>query len=375
MKVPRMTIGNRRLFLQSSIAAGLIAPASSVASSTYAQSPQPASDGTPAGTNNKRKIKFGQIGTQHAHASKLGVYRNSNDYELVGVVEDDPQARRRAQSSAVYANVPWMTKEELLSQKGLEAVLIETHVRDLLSNAQAAVDAGKHVHLDKPAGNDLAAYRKLLDAAASQKLMVQMGYMYRYNPAVMLLRQFLKDGWLGSISEVHAVVGKVLGSDERQPLAEFSGGIMFELGCHAIDLVIAVLGSPSKVTGYRRHSADAADSLADNTLAVLEGASTIGTVRASGVEVDGGNRRHLVVCGSMGTFHIQPLDGVSTATITLDRARGEYRKGTQTKTFSKFVRYVADAETMADVIRGQKPIDFAYEHDWAVQQAVMRASE
>ncbi len=37
-----------------------------------------------------------------------------------------------------------------------------------------------------------------------------MGYMYRYNPAIMLLRECLKQGWLGDVFEVHAVMSKVL---------------------------------------------------------------------------------------------------------------------------------------------------------------------
>ncbi len=40
--------------------------------------------------------------------------------------------------------------------------------------------------------------------------MVQMGYMYRYNPAVILLREFLSQNWLGEIYEVHAMLGKLI---------------------------------------------------------------------------------------------------------------------------------------------------------------------
>src|SRR5262245_16243624 len=40
------------------------------------------------------RIKIGQIGTGHPHATKLGVYRRSPDYELVGVVEADPALRQ-----------------------------------------------------------------------------------------------------------------------------------------------------------------------------------------------------------------------------------------------------------------------------------------
>ncbi len=40
-----------------------------------------------------RRIKIGQIGVGHAHASKLAVFRQSDDYEVVGIVEPDDKLR------------------------------------------------------------------------------------------------------------------------------------------------------------------------------------------------------------------------------------------------------------------------------------------
>ena len=196
------------------------------------------------------------------HASKLSVYRRSEDYEVVGLVEPDDRLREGAKSREVYQGLPWMTREQLLNVPGLQAVLVETRVRDLLDTAEACVGAGLHVHLDKPAGESLAQYRRILEAAARKSLWVQMGYMYRYNPAVVLLRDVLRRGWLGDVFEVHAVMSKVVGPDERKALAEYRGGIMFELGCHVIDLVVGVLGAPTKVTPHARHSSKLDDALA-----------------------------------------------------------------------------------------------------------------
>jgi predicted dehydrogenase len=199
----------------------------------------------------KTRIKIGQIGVGHAHASKLEVYRASADYEVVGIVEPDSRLRQRAESQSPYRDLPWMTQEKLLGTPGLQAVLVETRVRDLLTTAEACVAAGKHVHIDKPAGESLPQLKKILDDATRQKLMVQMGYMYRYNPGVLLLKQFLTQKWLGEIFEVHTVMSKVVSTSERKQLAKFKGGIMFELGCHITDLVIGVLGKPTKVEGFK----------------------------------------------------------------------------------------------------------------------------
>jgi predicted dehydrogenase len=148
--------------------------------------------------------------------------------------------------------------------------------------------------------------------------------------------------------------------------------MMFELGCHIIDLVVGVLGKPNEVTPFVRHSSPLDDNLNDNMLAVFSYPRATATVRSSAQEVDGGERRHLVVCGTAGTFHIQPLDNPS-ARVTLTRPRGTYQKGYQDIRFPRYTRYVADAADMARIIRGEKASDFSSQHDLAVQETLLRA--
>lgn len=320
------------------------------------------------------RIKIGQIGVGHAHATKLTVYRQSADYEVVGIAEADPALRKRAETQAAFQGLPFLTQDRLLATPGLQAVLVETRVSELLRTAEACVAAGKHVHVDKPAGESLPQLQRLLAAAAKQKLLVQMGYMFRYNPAVVLLREFLKQGWLGEVFEVHAVMSKVVPAAERRRLADFRGGMMFELGCHVIDLVIGILGRPREVTPFVQHSSRLDDKLMDNMLAVLTYPRASATVRATALEVDGFERRHLVVCGTEGTFHIQPLDNPAVR-LTLLRPHGAYARGYQDVRLPRYARYVDDAADMARIIRGDKTSDFPAEHDLAVQETLLRACQ
>lgn len=318
------------------------------------------------------RIKIGQIGVGHAHAGKLSVYRASADYEVVGIVEPDEALRKAAANAAPYKGLAWLTRDQLLATPGLQAVLVETRVRDLLDNAEACVKAGKHVHVDKPAGESFPQFERILETAKKKKLLVQMGYVYRYNPAVVLLRGFLTKGWLGEVFEVHAVMSKVVDSPTRKRLAEYKGGMMFELGGHVLDLVLGVLGKPTAVTPFNQHASRHEDKLLDNMLAVLTYPRAVATVKSSALEVEGFDRRHLVVCGTEGTFHVQPLDNPA-ARISLSRARGEYKKGTQQLEFPKHSRYADDAADMARIIRGEKQTDFSYAHDLAVQETLLRA--
>jgi len=114
------------------------------------------------------------------------------------------------------------------------------------------------------------------------------------------------------------------------------------------------------------------DSLLHNMLSVLEYPKATATIRSSVNEVDGGARRHFVLCGSEGTFHIQPLDNPK-ATVALRSPRGRYAKGYQEITFPKYSRYVGDAAELAAVIRNEKDPDYSYEHDAIVQQVILES--
>lgn len=319
----------------------------------------------------KPKIRYGQIGVGHAHASKIKVYRESPDYEVVGIVEPDPMLRKRAQTGA-YEGLPLLTEEQLFNTPGLQVVGVETRVRDLLDVAQRCVEAGFHVHLDKPAGESLPQYRKLLESAARKHLAVQMGYMYRYSPAVVLMREFLQKGWLGEPFEVHTVMSKVIPQGGRRGLAEYPGGTMFELGCHILDLVIGVLGKPSEVTAFPQQTGRFDDQFADNMLAVLNYPKALASVKSSALEVEGFARRHFTLCGTEGTFHIQPLDAPNVR-VAFSMPRGKYQKGYQEIRFGRYPRYVGDAADLAAIVRGEKEADFSYEHDLIVQETLLAA--
>ncbi|MCA9114057.1 MAG: Gfo/Idh/MocA family oxidoreductase [Planctomycetaceae bacterium] len=319
-----------------------------------------------------RPVRYAQIGTGHAHASKLSVYLKSPEYEVVGLAEPDPELQDRARQG-IYADVPLMSVEQLLNIPGLQVVGVETEVRDLLPTAEKCIQAGKHIHLDKPAGESLPHYRRIMELASSRKLAVQMGYMYRYSPAVVLMRKFLDAGWLGEPFEVHTVMSKVVPTGGRRSLAEYPGGIMFELGCHIIDLVIGVLGRPENITAFHRQSGPQQDSLRDNMLAVFEYPEALATVRSTALEVEGFARRHFTVCGTEGTLHIQPLDRPAVR-VAFSRGRGKYRKGYQTIEFGSYPRYVGDAAELAAVARGERELSFTPEHDLNVQEAVLLAS-
>ena len=321
------------------------------------------------------RIRIGQIGTAHAHAAgKMETMRASADFEVVGIVEPDATRRASLENSKTYAGLSWMTEEQLLNTPGLQAVTVETAVRDLVPTGARCIAAGKHLHLDKPGGEKLPPFQALLDAATRRKLTVQMGYMFRYNAAFQLCFQLVREGALGEIFSIDTTMSKLLGDAERRSLIPYRGGSLFELGGHLIDAVVQILGRPEKVTPFARSNSALGDGWADNQLAVLEYPKATVTVRSAMVEVDGGARRQFVVCGTQGTFDIRPLEPAA-ARLALEAPRGEFKKGYQDLKFPKSRgRYDGDFAELAQVIRGEKTFPFSPAHDLAVQETLLLAS-
>ncbi|UCE47026.1 MAG: Gfo/Idh/MocA family oxidoreductase, partial [Phycisphaerales bacterium] len=234
--------------------------------------------------------------------------------------------------------------------------------------------AGMHIHLDKPAGLSLGAFRKLLYEATRRKLTVQMGYMFRHNPAFRFCFKAARDRWLGEVFEVHGVISKTIGAEQRRRLAAFPGS-MFELGCHLIDAMVKVLGRPDKVTGLSRRTQPERDNLADNQLGVFEYQKCTATIRSALVEVEGQKRRQFVVCGDQGTVDIRPLEPPKLL-LALDRPVDGFEKGYQEVPMPKMPgRYDDQLIELAQIIRGQKESEYPPEHDLAVHEAVLKASE
>ena len=325
----------------------------------------------------RARIPIGQIGTKHAHArGKMATMRKfAEDFEVVGVVEPDDRRWKAMQDTDTYRGVKRMTEEELLNVKGLQAVAVETEVRDLVGTASRCISAGVHVHLDKPAGESLSAFRKVLDEATRRKLTVQMGYMFRYNPGFQFLFKAVRAGWLGNVFEASTVMSKKVGKASRRQIGQYPGGTMFELGCHVIDALVAVLGKPEKVTPFTRRTRPDEDRLADNQLAVFEYPRATATVRSSVVEVDGGRRRQFVVCGDEGTIDIKPLE-TPRLLLTLERPRGDFGavKQKEIKLPRLAGRYDGDFVDLARIIRGEKSTDYPPAHDLAVHESILRAS-
>jgi predicted dehydrogenase len=257
-----------------------------------------------------RPLRVAQLGTAHAHASEKWATLRSLPlhFECVALCEPDEAQRRKVEAEPEYSGANWVSEDSLFARRDIDAVLVETELPDLLRYGERVIAAGWHLHLDKPPGRDLARFAALQRSTTSAGRVMQQGYMYRYHPAVRFCLEAAERGWLGRVFAVHGEIGKVIAPSRRAWLAENYGGSMMLLGCHLIDIAVALLGAPSRVTGFRRNTFPDRDGFMDHEFAVLEYDGAMATVRSMLAEVEGEERRQLVVCGENATIEIMPLE-------------------------------------------------------------------
>lgn len=360
---------SRRTFLTASglaaTGAVLAGDASAIPDAPPAQSRQP--------------IKIGQIGTGNQHAYKISTLRTLPDlFEVVGFVEDDPALRDKALNSSCFQGLKVMSTDELLAVPGLQAVAVETEERVCIPPALRCIQAGKHVHLDKPCGESLPAFKQLLDEAQTRNLTVQVGYMYRNNPAVQFCIKAVKDGLIGNVFDLDAAMGRYDGESYRELINDYQGGIAYILACHLIDLVVSVMGEPETITPYLRQTR--ADGVLDNCLAVFEFThDRLATIRTSITEAKGFQRRRFKVLGDKGSIIIQPIESQGNmsggvVTLALEEDRGGFTKGIQTVDMPPLKdRYEDQWREFAAVVNGDMVNPYTYEHDYIVHKCHLQA--
>ncbi|HOI28476.1 MAG TPA: Gfo/Idh/MocA family oxidoreductase [Melioribacteraceae bacterium] len=323
-----------------------------------------------------KRIKVGVIGTYHSHTEdKINTLIYLNDiYELIAVAEEDAVRRNNSIGFSNYGKINWITKRELLSRQDLNAVLIESSMDDLLSDALEAVEAGKHIHIDNPPGRNLENLKYVLNEATKNDLAFQLGYFTRYNNAVIALKKFLSEGIIGDVFEIDGVFSKKIPDSRRESIKKYYGGSMFFLGCYLIELVVSIFGFPESIKTYCRNSLNQADGLLDNQLAILEYKNCIASLRSSLLEIDGETRRHIDFVGTNGTLEINPFEP-GELYLTLGKSSGNYSAGRNRIALPlQSDRYSAQLKDFAAMIRKEKPVYYGARKEIEIHETLLKAS-
>lgn len=317
-----------------------------------------------------KPIRTAFVGAGHSHTrGKLAVIKASADYELAGLWDEDEAVRARFAGQGERV----LGLEQILGDRSLQAVVVQSDTTDHARHAALALEAGKHVHIEKPPSLDVAAFRNLLDLAARKKLVFQQGYMWRHHPGFRKIAEAVRQGWLGEVYMVEAKINKTLDAERRPEWARFRGGQMFELGSHIIDQMVLLMGRPDRITPFLKKHGAFPDNLTDNTVAVFEFPRALGVVIGSALDPNGNRYRSFVVSGSNGTATMAPIEPPEL-TLDLRAAAGPYGKGPQKVELPKYRRFADDFVEFARAIRGEAPLLVSPYEDLMVQECVIEAS-
>lgn len=312
------------------------------------------------------RLKVGFLGGAHSHAvEKFRVAKASSDWDVVGVAEESD----RVAEGFVKLGAKRVSREELL--KGVEVVIVESAVRDHGRDTKEALAAGKHVHVEKPPAATMEEMREIVRMAREKKRLLQVGYMWRYNPGFNAALEAARKGWLGEIFLVRATMNTLVASDRRPEWAEFKGGAMFEQGCHLIDPIVRLLGKPTKVTPHLQRRGG--DDLADNCIAIFEFPKAQAIVTNSVLHPNAGPHRFLEILGTNGVARVNPIEPPGLV-IDLAKAAGPYGAGSQRVEVAEYRRYVGELAALAIAIREGRKLPVSLDEELVIQEAVLAAS-
>lgn len=330
---------------------------------------------TPAAQGADRTIRAAILGTQHGHVrGKLQAMIDSPDYEVVCICEHDPTVQKRRAADPLYRGQTWVSESELLSDKSIDLVVAECKPWEAIPWGQKVIEAGKHLHLEKPAGDTYEPFKELVDAARAKNLLLQKGWVLRGQEGINAALHAAKQGWLGHVHLVRATMNSDRDQPQRDLEARYPGGAMFELVGHLIDRVLEFTGRPDKVHTWLRHDTGVDDSLKDNTLAVLEYAGGLALVSTTARMYGSGDHRSFEVIGTDGSFMVQPLGGHSKMKVAMREARGPYQQGWQSVDLGPQPRYIADFVEFARAFKSNTPLKQSYDHELLVHETLLRAS-
>jgi predicted dehydrogenase len=203
-----------------------------------------------------KRLKVGVIGlgVGRGHAK---AYHEMEGAELVALADQDlawaEQTAAAMENPRVYP-----TPEALLADSDVEAVSICLPTRFHCEATLAALEAGKHVLVEKPMASNLAEAERMREAARASGKTLAVSHNQRFTPQARFLERFIREGGLGQVYFCRTLWRRPMGSlpapQQERPTGAYDrnwfnewsrgGGVLRDLGTHMIDRALYVLGFP-----------------------------------------------------------------------------------------------------------------------------------
>lgn len=181
-------------------------------------------------------IGVGTMGSHHARA-----YTELPRADLVGVVDED---RACAESVATEYSTRVLDRSALFDRVGAVSIAVPTRAHAPV--AREAIDAGVDVLIEKPFVREPAVGQDLIERAREQDVVLQVGHIERFNPAIQTLSDVIAD------LELIAIDARRLGPPIDRDVDQ---SVAFDLMIHDIDILLALLESnPTSISAVGCHN-------------------------------------------------------------------------------------------------------------------------
>jgi scyllo-inositol 2-dehydrogenase (NADP+) len=183
-------------------------------------------------------------------------------FEFKAVVErHEKKAANRYPDVLSYGSV-----DELLADDEIELVVVNTPNNTHFDYTIKALNAGKHVLLEKPAAATAAEAKHMFDVAKKNNRHLLLYQNRRWDSGFLQVKQIVESGRLGQLQEVYfrmdrfkrALSAKIF----KETAATPANGLVYDLGAHLVDNAIALFGRPlsfTKTTGIFREGSEVPD--------------------------------------------------------------------------------------------------------------------
>ena len=322
-------------------------------------------------------IKIAQIGiSDYNHGKQIwnSLNQNSDVFEVVGYAlpENERSLFKRVDAFEGFRE---LTLEQILNDPTITSVTVETEEKHLTKYALMAAKAGKHIHMEKPGGQKLDEFEELIETVRQNNTVFHTGYMYRYNPYVNMLLDKIKNGEFGDIISVEAQMSCFHKPALRKWLEGYKGGSLFYLGCHLIDLILLLQGTPDNIIPLNKCSNSDGITAEDYGFAAFEYPKGVSFAKVSSLERGGYYRRNLVVTGTKANAVLQPLEQgnesemttiLNYCTLNSFGAKGDIQ------TSAPFDRYTPMMRAFAEYVNGTKNNPFTLDYELKVYKTILK---
>ncbi|MCU1438759.1 MAG: gfo/Idh/MocA family oxidoreductase [Naasia sp.] len=194
--------------------------------------------------------------------------------------------------------------EALVADPAVDIVYIATPHPGHVQAALLALNAGKHVLVEKPFAVNAAEARQMTALAAERNLLILEAMWTRFLPHMRRIHEILDAGTLGDVRTVIADHNQDLPKDPTHRLNDpaLAGGALLDLGVYPVSFAIDVLGGPTSVSATAAFTPTGVDR---QTAILLEHQGGRQSVLHTALDTRGPNRA--AVLGTLGRIEIDPV--------------------------------------------------------------------